>query len=109
MHVNGRQSVELIVAHLLVVVIGFVSATILTYSGRLDASAYTVIVGVLVGLAGGGAIQSHGAAMGASQPHRSDTVIADQAAPIVGGRRKYDPPGPPEAEPGTGSPPSVGP
>lgn len=97
MYGNGRQSVELIVAHLVVVVIGLIAASVLTFTGHLDSSAYTVIVGVLVGLVGGGGAILHGAAVGASQPHRADTIIADQAAPIPGGRRNYDPPSPAEA------------
>lgn len=100
MYVNGRQQVGIIVAHLVVVVVGFTSATVLTYSGKLDSSAYTVIVGVLVGLIGGGAVLGHGAAVGASTPHQSDTILAAQAHPVAGGRRVYDPP----PEPGGAGP-----
>lgn len=91
---RGRNHDEtaLIVAHLVVVAIGFVSATILAYAGKLDSSAFTVIVGVLVGLVGGGAVLGHGAAIGTASPHNADRIIADQAAPLPGGRRNYDPP-----------------
>lgn len=89
---NGNHTANLALAHLVVVVIGLLAATFLTDTGHLDSSAYTVIVGVLVGLVGGGAALGHGAAIGASVPHQSDVVIAQQANPQAGGRRVYDPP-----------------
>lgn len=91
MYVNGRQQVALIFAHLLVVVIGFVSATVLVYAGKLDSTAYMGLVGGLVGLIGGGAVLGHGVAVGSTQPHQADQVIANLANPTAGGRRSYDP------------------
>lgn len=92
MFVNGRQQVGIIAGHLIVVLIGFASATVLTYAGKLDSSAYTALVGTLLGLIGGGAVSGQGAATGASMPHQADTVVATMAHPVAGGKRSYDPP-----------------
>lgn len=91
----------MIAGHLVVVVVGFVCATALTFTGKLDSSAYTALVGMLLGLIGGGAVTGAGAAVGASSPHQADAVVATAANPIPGGRRSYDPSPPhPASTPG---------